>query len=309
MSLPPVESARPDEIEPALRLLLRRFDREAGEDRVRRALDLIAAGELPADGILVARDAGRLVGAILCTPLPGRGGLVWAPATTTTAGKVVEDYLVRAALVWLRDRGARLAQAFLYPEEEELGSPLLRNGFALVTRLLYLRHNLVPGAWDDTPEQACPGLSLLPYPQAGPERFHPTLLSTYERTLDCPELNGVRTIEEIIEGHKAQGAYDPERWWLALLNGRPAGVLLVNEVPELACWDLAYVGVVPEARGRGVGRALTILALERARQAGARELTLAVDQRNTPARHLYGRLSFELFDQRDVYLAFYRDGA
>ena len=38
-------------------------------------------------------------------------------------------------------------------------------------------------------------------------------------------------------------------------GGRPVGVLLLNEDREQDGWDVSYVGVVPEARRRGCGRA------------------------------------------------------
>jgi ribosomal protein S18 acetylase RimI-like enzyme len=47
------------------------------------------------------------------------------------------------------------------------------------------------------------------------------------------------------------------------------------------------LGVVPERRGRGVGRLLMGALLERARAAGLRTLTLEVLASNTPARRLY----------------------
>jgi mycothiol synthase len=63
---------------------------------------------------------------------------------------------------------------------------------------------------------------------------------------------------------------------------------------------------VPEARGRGIGRALTALALAEARGAGAERVTLAVDVRNEPACRLYARLGFQVTEQREVYLTFFR---
>ncbi len=71
------------------------------------------------------------------------------------------------------------------------------------------------------------------------------MIQSYEGTADCPEITGARTAEEIIEGHRAQGKYDPGRWWLALAAGQAIGVVLLTEVPEWAAWDLAYIGVVP----------------------------------------------------------------
>jgi ribosomal protein S18 acetylase RimI-like enzyme len=69
--------------------------------------------------------------------------------------------------------------------------------------------------------------------------------------------------------------------------------------------DLVYLGVVPEARGRGLGYELTCKAMFEAKAAGAQELTLCVDARNTPARRIYDQLGFVEFDRRDVFLALF----
>src|SRR5207237_1563992 len=132
------------------------------------------------------------------------------------------------------------------------------------------------------------------------------LLRTYEGTQDCPEITGVRTAEEIIAGHRAQGKHDPRRWWVALAGGRPVGVLLLCEVPEWAAWDVAYVGVVPEARGRGYGRELMHRAVAEARADGVARLTLSVDVRNRRAWELYKGLGFEPHDRREGFLAIWR---
>jgi len=150
------------------------------------------------------------------------------------------------------------------------------------------------------------GLAFTPCDRADAGLFARTLEATYAGTLDCPEVNGVRTVEEIIAGHRCQGLHDPERWWLALDDGRPVAVLLATELPESDGWDLAYLGVVPESRRRGVGRQLTRKAILEAREAEAGQLLLSVDARNRPAWQLYRGLGFEPYDHREVYLAIRR---
>jgi ribosomal protein S18 acetylase RimI-like enzyme len=59
--------------------------------------------------------------------------------------------------------------------------------------------------------------------------------------------------------------------------------------PLLNLHDLA---VVPELRGRGIGRALLRAVEERARALGCCKLTLEVVQENTQARALYERFGF-----------------
>ena len=60
--------------------------------------------------------------------------------------------------------------------------------------------------------------------------------------------------------------------------------------PLLNIHDLA---VLPEFRGKGVGRALLRAAEEHARRKGCCKLTLEVQDDNAPARTLYQRFGFE----------------
>jgi ribosomal protein S18 acetylase RimI-like enzyme len=299
-----IAPARPQELEAAFRLVFLHLADGERPARVANALHLVRRGELDPAGILLATAGGTPVGALVCLPVPGASGLLWPPQAVEGPGRAeVEDALVCRATAWLRQRGAKLGQCLLSEDEVPLAGPLLRNGFAHVTALWYMQHDL------SRPTQAPGGaaLSYVPYPQLpNPAAFHDTLLHTYEGTEDCPEISGVRTVEEIIEGHRAQGKHDPARWWLALAEGRPAGVLLLCEVPEWAAWDVAYVGVVPEARGRGYGRALMHKALSEARADGVARLTLSVDVRNRRAWKLYTALGFEPHDRREVFLAMWR---
>ena len=72
------------------------------------------------------------------------------------------------------------------------------------------------------------------------------------------------------------------------LPGEPAtaAVLLLSEIPDRDAWEVAYLGLTPSARGRGLGRAVLAHALELA-AAHVPRLELAVDVRNHPATRLY----------------------
>jgi ribosomal protein S18 acetylase RimI-like enzyme len=207
------------------------------------------------------------------------------------------------ALSWLRRRGAKLVQTLLAPEEEGLAEPLVRNGLAHITDLWYLYHDSgMPLGALDTPAR----LEFRTFTEVDPKLFQQTLLDTYQGTLDCPELSGLRSGEEVLAGHRAQGIYDPQRWWLALEAGRPVGVLLATQLPETHEWDVGYMGVVPQARRRGFGRELLLLALTEARAAGIERVVLSVDVRNRPAWELYRTVGFQPYGRRAVYLALWR---
>lgn len=299
MSFLSIGPALPEEQAKALELVFGHIDPRLRPGRVANALELLRRGEIPPESVRVARRAGALAGALIGVPIPGAAALIWPPRGRGPGDDVaIEDALFRDALTWLLAGGSRLIQVLLSAQEMDRAPCLTRNGFQHTTRLWYLRRSLrVPGVHT--------GSDALAYQTYAPETaalFHQTLLRTYISTLDCPELNGVRSVDEIIAGHQAQGLFQPERWWLALHGGQPVGVLLLTEMPDSGSWDLSYLGIVPEARRQGHGRCLAQKAIREARRAGAADLTLSVDGRNDPARQLYQNLGFEPFDQREVFL-------
>jgi GNAT superfamily N-acetyltransferase len=78
-----------------------------------------------------------------------------------------------------------------------------------------------------------------------------------------------------------------DTWWLALVDGEPAG----NAISQYVA-DAAYLGgstVVPEARGRGVYRALVRRRWDDARAHGARALVI---QAGAMSRPIVERLGF-----------------
>jgi GNAT superfamily N-acetyltransferase len=83
----------------------------------------------------------------------------------------------------------------------------------------------------------------------------------------------------------ADGARLGVAWYRLFSAEEPGWGFIAVDVPELA------MGVVPEARGRGIGGALLDALLALAREQGFRALSLAVDRQN-PARRLYERKGF-----------------
>ena len=86
---------------------------------------------------------------------------------------------------------------------------------------------------------------------------------------------------------------------LADVEGAPAGFALLGVRREEG-W-VGGLGVVPEARRRGLGRALMEAAIDRARSRGVRRLWLEVLEQNAPAVQLYRQLGFEPTRELDVW--------
>ncbi len=121
---------------------------------------------------------------------------------------------------------------------------------------------------------------------------------SYEDTLDCPDLCGMRTTDEVIESHLASGQWDPSLWWIVSTSASPQGCMLLSPNPEQGTVDLVYIGLGRALRGRGIAERLLAMGLARARTTGLSSMTCAVDRRNAPALRLYERLGFSEFAGR-----------
>src|SRR5438093_12309971 len=86
----------------------------------------------------------------------------------------------------------------------------------------------------------------------------------------------------------------PGQYWVAELGGRVVGQLLVtfewSDWRNRMVWWIQSVYVVPEARRRGVLRALYDTARREALAAGAGGLRLYVHTANLPAQAVYAAL-------------------
>jgi mycothiol synthase len=306
MPAPPSERVQlcPEELRrEALSLLYRRVDDRLRDRIVADALAEVDGGVIDLSGLWVAHRRERLVGTLLTQPLAGRAAAIWAPEILEGWGRsATARGLLRAAIDHLRGQGVRIAQALLDESAPPRASAdLARGGLPKVTTLEYLECDTT--APIDGPGPIV-GFDWRPF---GPETeadFRGVLQATYAGSLDMPELEGVRSLDDVIAGHRAAGRFDPSRWLVGRVPGDPAAaaVVLLSEIPDRDAWEVAYLGLTLPARGRGLGRA----ALEHARQLAAphaRHLELAVDRRNTPAARLYHAAGFRSFDRRAVHLA------
>jgi ribosomal protein S18 acetylase RimI-like enzyme len=83
---------------------------------------------------------------------------------------------------------------------------------------------------------------------------------------------------------------------ILLAGAEPAGIAVLRFrgaiwSSGLECY-LAELYVVPEQRGRGIGRALMDAAIEEARGRGAESMDIGVDEPDLVARRLYESLGF-----------------
>jgi mycothiol synthase len=291
--------------EAALAVLYRRIPAALRSRLIAGVLEEASRGEVDLSGLWVAcAKAGRITGVLLTQTLAGKAAAVWAPEMKTTWRRsALAAALVEAAMADLTARGYRLAQAVLDESAgPRAGEDLIRGGMPRVTELLYLeRDTATPLAPTGAPG---PSFWWRPFSSEAEPEFRAVLQSTYLGSLDMPELEGTRGLDDILDGHRAAGLFVSDRWQLGRIAGEPeaAAVLLMAEVPGRDAWEVVYLGLTPAARGRGLGCAVLVRALELAR-AHTPRLELAVDLRNTPAVRLYRATGFLIRNRRTVHLA------
>ena len=191
-----------------------------------------------------------------------------------------------------------MIQALLTPDLPREAEPLLAVGFRHVSDLLYLGSM----AEEFPREKPCTALEFDPYSPALHDRLARLVEATYVDTLDCPAVNGVREIDDVLLGYRATGEFESRHWLIVRHGSLDIGCLIVANHPGQDTCELIYMGVLPEARGRGWGILMVRYAQWLASQSGQSRLVLAVDAANEPALRMYAFTGFRAWDKRSVFV-------
>jgi mycothiol synthase len=253
------------------------------------------------ESLLVAQRSSVLCGAAWGQLQPGRTAIFWAPQFTASTIREVAVDLTRAVVRALDAADVEMTQALLADRSTPIADALESAGFYYLADLLYLSSNAC------APPTASPEpieLSYVAYDDSQRERLIALLERTYEDTLDCAAMNGRRKMGDVLDGYRATGVFRPKNWLIVEREGRDVGVLLLAEDPAAALYELIYMGLAPEARGKGLGAQIARHAVQLASKGSAERVVLAVDAANWPALAMYGRAGFTEWDRRTVYLRF-----
>jgi len=266
------------------------------KEQLDRTDELLAGGS--PDDLLGAYRDGALVGAIYFQKQPGRVALVWYPRLVKGEVASTAVGLLDATRRRLRQQQFQLAQCLLRDVTATEEMVLQKSEFAPLAKLYYL----VCGEESFPRDNPQGELTFEPLCSANRDGLQALIDATYQGTLDCPAMNGVRPTAEVLEGYKASGVFDPSRWLLVSHAGQSAGCLLLTDYPDQENWELIYMGLRPEFRGRGWGLVIARYAQWLVRQAGRRRLVLAVDAQNAPALRMYTAAGFRAWDRRRVFV-------
>jgi len=218
----------------------------------------------------VLEDEGELLGYVGLVPF-WRGVALEGPVS-----QVHPEPLLRTAIAAARAQGAETLYAFPTEENEALRTALEAQGFGPVhTTTFFL----------------APARDLGLMPPSGVElreAFDPEAYREVYREADEGWSLRLSWTDEELAEHFAR---EENRLILAYVGGRPVGMAELELDPPFA--ELAYLGVVPAHRGRGIGQALLSAALAAAGAAGAQAVRTRAHDHEKEALALFRKLGFE----------------
>ena len=266
--------------------------------QAQRFLDYARETGLPLEHLWSSVDGeDRIIETVLAVPNPGRTAMMFttrpdSPEQAESVGILIDHVCGR-----LSEHGLHLVQSLPEPKDLLDRKAFLAGGFLELAVLDYMQRPMPrPGKTPrpDWPEE----VRLAAYDDSRRADLLRILNASYEQTLDCPGLTGLRETEDILQGHRATGVFDPALWTLLYLADRPQGALLLNPAPTQKTVELVYMGLALPARGRGLGRNLLRHGLGLLASREEKTVTVAADEQNSPALALYRGEGFHSITRR-----------
>ncbi|HWB53320.1 MAG TPA: GNAT family N-acetyltransferase [Tepidisphaeraceae bacterium] len=279
------------DLQPALRWILGQPDQPASDAQVLDFLRMAFRRGIDPASLWIATHNGQLIWPILPVTSPGRTMLLFVPADYRDSMQAqAARVLSEKVLAYYSSRDIQLAQLLLEPSDHRIIDLYASFGFKRLSELIYLQ---------GTPRRNCAypplpaGFELRTYDSHTHDLFAAAIQQSYSESLDCPTLSSMRGIDDVFASHKAAGEFDPEKWFVMLEKGVPLGVVLVAPLPSHQTMELVYLGLIPQARHRGLGDLLFRQALAITAHSPHMQLHFAVDSFNRPALKLYYRYGMQ----------------
>ena len=300
-----VRPIQPHEIAQALPLLFDdgKSSNQTLRDKTKAFTELARQENYNLSKQMVVADETRVFHACCFVPQEGKTAFIFTsqPKRTVRSDGLLFDLAVtmlNRLSQWAFEEENKLLQVLVEPADHDRNRLGVASGFRELTELIYLtRDTLTPVLTFEQPDP----IRWLPYSAQSHNLFKKIIKQTYRDSLDCPELENLRDMEDVLCGHKGAGQFDPTGWKLLMADGNPAGVLILSPFKKGRTMELTYMGLCPEARGKGYAQCLLAEALRYAQQAQMEHITLAVDHRNRPACRLYEQFGFFEILRRSVF--------
>ena len=243
-----------------------------------------------ADGVwLFSRDSDQIKAGVYFLRLPGDVATLGGIRYLQGQDSIAVDLLTRAIQVAYAS-GVEQVQGIVAEDDVRSETVLGRQLEPIATFTHIYRHQSLPApkialfehsvSWKQANEYAA-------------RRVANMVAATFEGTLDCPELNGIRTPTQVLRGFLDGLPLRTQPYWLLLhVDGQVAGCLLLKKHAASELLELCYVGLLPKFRGRGLGRVMIGEAIRRTELLSCNVLAAAVDTRNLPALKIYHQFGF-----------------
>ena len=218
----------------------------------------------------------------------------WASLATVPAATELYSAMATDAQI----AGCRYALALADPDDPWNEESLTAAQFSRLAEFATLSRRL-DGRDSDWPEFQA---RFVEFTEDLRERFQELFATIQRESDDCLGIRGLRSTDEAFAMFAAAGRFRPEDWLLLEYDSRDAALLLMNETADAAVLEIAFLGVVPELRRRGIGRGLVTEAIQRAAWRDFPKVITAVDVVNMAASHLYDRLGFVETSRHQVFV-------
>lgn len=295
---PEIGAASPDHYGAALWMATGGRSRHAHRGRVTALLAAEKQGKVSFDGLLTATRGNRVVSSVWCLSQPGKIGTVWGPGILSEESDSTADLLVQQAIQFAKQRDCHLLQSLVGQENPNAGNLLGASGFRSITLLSHLE-----ALTEDIQAEPPHGdLTFRRCDDFRSEGFRSLVAQTYENSLDCPELDGMRDVDDVLEGYHATSHGSSYNWYTLESGSEAIGVIITAHHAEPQQLELIYFGLTPRFRQLGLGSEMIRFVLQLAQFLGCRSTITGVDQRNTPAMALYRRFGFQQNDVKQLFL-------
>ncbi len=237
----------------------------------------------------------------LWVPNPGKTATCYLPPTRYLQGQERQTATcLQTALSGATAAGMKMIQGVFDAGDKSLQGIYQAAGYDRLAILQFMMHS---ARWDMPVMHLPNGYHLETYRPANHELFKQAIGASYEQTLDCQKMAGLRSLDDVILGHQHAGTFDPELWFVLVYESRGVGVLLLTANHALKSLDVTYLGLALPHRGRHLGCFFMTRIKKAMRLISARASLLAVDEANIPAVALYQHAGYRPKQRREVYFA------
>lgn len=303
----------------AISLMITENDPDAIEREVENIFASVRAGQLDLTHLLIATTGQNILAAQLMVAQRDKTAILW-PAAIDPAFQEkelknshllesIQEALLKKTILLAKKEACVQIQTTVEQNDTIRSAFYERNGLPAIGEILFMQRPASTScSADDSNEQAsnreqtADSLKLVPVSEAISDQFlGELLLGTYIDSADFPELQHDRDATRSLLTHRLQGEYHPDHWFVIKQDETAAGVLFFSWHPDMEQWELTYLGILPEFRGRGIaGKAIGKIFQHPTHKNNA--VFLGVDSRNHYAIRLYESHSFVLLSRQKVHV-------